>query len=284
MCVQGLATAAIDTKRARLCTVTNMHIKDGRPAGGEITLWSLRTTERILASKIPTPADGVVKNTLKLFYLGQVKAFIGVAASGFVWACDHITLQPCGALQIHDRQCLEAVLHKSRHELICFFADHTVKVFRVSFSIIRDSVKMRNITKTDFTLARSWNSGVWCEACDIDDHLEFLVGAAETGIYCWNLITGAMVTKIEHAHPSKIVSLDCYSARGERRCATGGLAGEVRIWALQPEEEAGVLSHNSVNKYLDFEAHKVMTATTTHTWTRRSGEKNGKKSLFTTDY
>jgi len=245
--IQGLAAASIDTKRARLCTVTNLHIKDGRQAGGEITLWSLRTTERILSSKLPVPADGVVKHTLKLFYSGPVKSFIGVAASGLLWACDHITLQPCGSLQAHDRQCLDVVLHINRQELICFFADGMVKVLRVSSSVTRDSVKMRNITKTDFTVVRSWPSGIWCETCDIDEQTELLVAAAETGVYCWNLLTGAVVTKFENTHPSKVVSVHCYSARGERRCATGGLAGEVKIWALKPE---------GLVKYLDFEAHK----------------------------
>ena len=75
--IQGLATAAIDTKRARLCIVSNPHIKDGRQAGGEIALWSLRSTEMLLSHKLPVPADGGVKNTIHLFYVPHAKSFIG---------------------------------------------------------------------------------------------------------------------------------------------------------------------------------------------------------------
>jgi len=244
--IQGLAAAAIDTKRARLCTVTNLHTKDGRQAGGEIALWSLRTTELILSNGLPTSADGTVKSTLKLFYYGYAKSFIGIAGSSLIWAADYITLVPCGSLQAHDRQCLAAVLHKSRHELFCFFADGAIKVLRISTSVVRDAAKMRNYSKTDFAIVRSWSAKVWCEMADIDEQQHLLVASAETGVYCWDALSGALLNKFEHAHTAKVTCVHCYSIRGERRCATGGLYGDVKVWALTP---AGL------KKYIDFEAH-----------------------------
>ena len=180
--IQGLAAAAIDTKRARLCTVTNLHTKDGRQAGGEIALWSLRTTEMILSHTLATSADGMVKNTLELFYSGYAKSFIGIAGSSLIWAADHITLVPCGSLQAHDRQCLAAVMHKARHELYCFFADGVIKVLKVSTSVVRDAAKMRNYSKTDFAIARSWSAKVWCDTADVDEQQDLLVASAGAGV------------------------------------------------------------------------------------------------------
>ena len=178
--VQGLAAATIDTKRARLCTVTSLHIKEGRQAGGEIALWSLRTRELLHSQKQPVAADGQVKNPVKLFHMGHVKSYIGVGSSGFIWAADHISLNPCGGIQAHDRQCLEAVLHKSRCELYCFFADGIIKVYHVSSSVHRDAVKMRNLQCTDFALVNSWPSKVWCETAAVDETLNLLVAAGSS--------------------------------------------------------------------------------------------------------
>ena len=120
--------------------MTNLHTKDGRPAGGELALWSMRTRELLLAGKQPLAPDGQIKPTLALFYVAHAKSFVGVSDSGYIWAADYITLQPCGGIQAHDRQCLAVCRHKARQELYCFFACGTVKVFRMSSSMHRDQV------------------------------------------------------------------------------------------------------------------------------------------------
>ena len=203
----------------------------------------------ILSHKIPVPADGGVKNTIHLFYLPHAKSFIGVAASSFVWAVDEITLQCNGEVQAHDRQCLAATVNRRRHELYCMFADGLVKVFTLSSAIVRDNVKMRNVSKTSFgeLKDRAWQSRVWVSAADLDEQQDLLIAAAETGVYCWNVLTGALLSKFEQAHGSKVCSVHSYSVRGEGRCATGDLEGHVRIWALKD---------SGLKKYLYLEAHK----------------------------
>ena len=195
------------------------------------------------------PADGGVKNTIHLFYLPHAKSFIGVAASSFVWAVDEITLQCNGEVQAHDRQCLAATVNRRRHELYCMFADGLVKVFTLSSAIVRDNVKMRNVSKTSFgeLKDRAWQSRVWVSAADLDEQQDLLIAAAETGVYCWNVLTGALLSKFEQAHGSKVCSVHSYSVRGEGRCATGDLEGHVRIWALKD---------SGLKKYLYLEAHK----------------------------
>ena len=90
--IQGLAAATIDTRRARLCTTTNLHVKDGRHAGGEITLWSLRAQEAILSRRTPTPPDGIVQNTLKLFYVPGIKCYVGVGAQFPCFTCTKVQM------------------------------------------------------------------------------------------------------------------------------------------------------------------------------------------------
>ena len=100
----------------------------------------MRTRELLLAGKQPLAPDGQIKPTLALFYVAHAKSFVGVSDSGYIWAADYITLQPCGGIQAHDRQCLAVCRHKARQELYCFFACGTVKVFRMSSSMHRDQV------------------------------------------------------------------------------------------------------------------------------------------------
>ena len=100
----------------------------------------MRTRELLLAGKQPLAPDGQIKPTLALFYVAHAKSFVGVSDSGYIWAADYITLQPCGGIQAHDRQCLAVCRHKARQELYCFFACGTVKVFRISSSMHRDQV------------------------------------------------------------------------------------------------------------------------------------------------
>ena len=100
----------------------------------------MRTRELLLAGKQPLAPDGQIKPTLALFYVAHAKSFVGVSDSGYIWAADYITLQPCGGIQAHDRQCLAVCRHKARQELYCFFACGTVKVFRMSSSVHRDQV------------------------------------------------------------------------------------------------------------------------------------------------
>jgi WD40 repeat protein len=156
-------------------------------------------------------------------------------------------------VQAHDRQCLAAVVQRRRHELYCMFADGLIKVYKVSSAIVRDNVKMRNVSQTSFAELkdRSWHSRVWASAADVyeqDANLDLLIAAAETGVYCWNGLTGALLAKYEQAHTSKVCSVHCYTVKGEGRCATGDLEGHVRIWVLK--EDSGL------KKYLEIEAHK----------------------------
>lgn len=133
------------------------------------------------------------------------------------------------------------------------FADGLIKVFNVSSAIVRDNVKMRNVSQTSFgeLRDRSWHSRGWVSAADVyeqDANLDLLITAAETGVYCWNGLTGALLAKFEQAHTSKVCSVHCYTVKGEGRCATGDLEGCVRIWVLK--EDSGL------KKYLEIEAHK----------------------------
>ena len=102
--ILGLRAACMDTIRARVCTATAVSNIGGRPQGGEICLWSMRTAELILKAKLPHDANGVLHPPRFLFFAGGIKSYIGLSGTAHLWAVSLASLEPVGSVPAHDRQ------------------------------------------------------------------------------------------------------------------------------------------------------------------------------------
>ena len=113
----ALAACAVDTQKARICTATTRHIRNGRPCGVELQLWSLRTGELIQTGAPPTlQPDEICADPLPggLYFVQSLGCIIGVCGMQ-LWGVDVTRLAPAGVIQAHQRQLMGVAVGRIRH-------------------------------------------------------------------------------------------------------------------------------------------------------------------------
>jgi hypothetical protein len=166
--IPGLAAACMDTVRARVCTATGVTTVGGRPVGGELTLWSMRTGEAVARGRLPRDAEGAVPAPRALFYAPGARVFVGLSGLAQLWAASLATLEIVGAAPAHDRRVLAAAFHAPRDEVAVSAADGRIRILAVSVQVVREpGAKARGKQVASFRVVAEWDAKCWCDVLAI---------------------------------------------------------------------------------------------------------------------
>lgn len=246
---QGLQATAVDRDRMRICTATSMIFRNGKQKGGVVQLYSLRRGELQMEHQIQAAPDGgQVQPPRAFFYAPGLRCFLCVAGMNHIWACDVVTLFPAGYMVMaSDRKLLGSCFHSERNELIVSTADGVIKVLSITSRLVRDEVRVRRTPLCEFKVSRSWKESKWCESLCLIEKLDKLIGASDTDIFMWNVLTGNKLCQVDGAHRAKISSICAFKFKGQHRFASGDQHGNVKVWNVQVE---------SLPLQTEFSAHK----------------------------
>ena len=162
--IPGLAAACMDTVCARVCTATAVTTVGGRPVGGELTLWSMRTGEAVARGGLPRDAEGAVPAPRALFYAPGARVFVGLSGLAQLWAASLATLEIVGAAPAHDRRVLAAAFHAPRDEVAVSAADGHIRLLAVSVQVVREpGAKARGKQVASFRVVAEWDAKCWCD-------------------------------------------------------------------------------------------------------------------------
>lgn len=231
--ILGLRAACMDTMRARVCTATAVSNIGGRPQGGEISLWSMRTAELILKAPLPRDANGVQHPPRFLFFAPGIKSYIGLSGTAHLWAVSLASLETVGSVPAHDRQVLAAAFHTGRSEVALSFADGKLRVMMVSVETVRDLKRVRNVQQASFKVVCEWDAKSWCDVLAVSEGADAVLGAAEGTVYMWNMRTGARLSLFESVHKGRILSISSYEVQGEHRVCSADSHGDVLLWTAR---------------------------------------------------